>query len=170
LGANGRPIRLSDGKHWLLATPTYCARGGALTRPTVDQPLDRLFDRIALSDGFVIEDIWEIAKALLSDNYTLSTADATQLLTLSNPAELRVLIASVLAALFGSDDTEKTYTDWIRATLIANGLDSAEISTHDLPNVLAILVATHRTVPLSRFADTCSAANERTSLDTLVLK
>jgi hypothetical protein len=167
-GANGRPIRLADGTYWLLATPTYCAHDTGLTRPLVDQLLDRLFDRIALGDGFAIEDICQVAKALLIANYTLSDADLTALLAISSGPDISAFVASVLEALFTSEHTDNTYTDWIRATLIANGLHATTISTHDLPNVLAILVATHRTVLLRHFADTCKAVHERTLLDTLV--
>ena len=52
----------------------------------------------------------------------------------------------------GRASAEKTYTAWVRASLIANGLSQARVSAGDLVNVLAILVATNRTIPLPKFA------------------
>jgi hypothetical protein len=52
--------------------------------------------------------------------------------------------------------------------LIANGLSLVEIQARDLANVLAILTATNRTIPLSAFADACQAADARTRLESLI--
>jgi hypothetical protein len=167
-GADGRPIRLADGANWLLATPIYSPVASSLTKPDVDRPLNRLIDAITLGEPFALEDIWEVARALLKHNYTVTDDELQFLLTLSNDSPSKSLVCSVLEALFGPADAAKTYTDWVRGSLIANGLRSVDLSTHDLSNVLAILVATNRTVPLHTFADIGVSATQRRALDTLV--
>ena len=59
-------------------------------------------------------------------------------------------------------------TRWVRASLLANGLVGVRIHARDLSNVLAVLVATKRSIPLSRFADACRVADERARLEVLI--
>jgi hypothetical protein len=165
---DGTPVRLADGKVWLLASPTYCPSNQSLTKPGIDLPLDRLFDSIASEGKCCLEDIWEIARILLNTNYGIPDAHVCDLLGVSNSAEGSALASAVLEAIFGPEERSRTYTDWVRASLIANGLSASEISTRDLPNVLAILVATNRTVHVGRFTDACRAMNEQRTLDALV--
>ena len=108
------------------------------------------------------------ARALLKENYDLTDEEITPLLSVAPGPESQALTNAVLDALFGPEESTRTYTDWVRASLLANGLDAAELSARDLPNVLAILVATNRTIPLSRFADASQAAGERRALEPLV--
>ena len=83
-------------------------------------------------------------------------------------SESQRLASAVLEALFGPDQAVRTYGAWVRASLQANGLGLVEIPTRDLSNVLAILVATNRTVPLTRFADACQKVYERANLEALI--
>jgi hypothetical protein len=167
-GADGRVIRLADGQHWMIATPLYSAAQGCLTHPLVDQSLDRIVDKIALNETCDIDDIRDVARALLKVNYDVTDDEVYNLFLFSSDHDTTILVRSVLEALFGPEDTLRTYTDWVRASLIANGLHSPSISTRDLPNILSILVATNRTVPLSQFADAHREVNESRTLEALI--
>jgi hypothetical protein len=167
-GAKGTPVILGDGQPWLLANPTYRPRADGLTRPLVDRPFDRVFESSVFNEGLSLCDLWEVARELLRANYDLTDAELARLLSVSPGAESRALATEVLDALFGFDSAERSYTAWVRSSLIANGLDRTDIAARDLLSVLAILVATNRTIPLSRFADACRLQDERARLETLI--
>lgn len=161
-------MRLADGRHWLVAHPTFQPGTNGLTIPTVDRPLDRLFEAAVLGEGVELTDVWEAARALLLRNYTLSDAELSELLSVSPGPEASALAEAVVIAAFGGETGEKTFTRWVRASLIANGLSETEIPARDLGDVLSILVATHRTIPLAQFADACRRVDERTNLESLI--
>ena len=167
-GVDGTIVTLADGQPWLLARPTYQACRGGLTQPHVDGPLDRMFESTVLSEGLSLCDVWEVARELLKRNYDLSDDEACDLLSVAPGAECKALASAILDALFGTQESEKTYTAWIRASLLANGLGRVDIRAGDLSNVLAILVATNRTIPLSQFADACRLMDERARLEALI--
>lgn len=167
-GASGAPVRLADGQTWLLASPLYRPRPESLTCPPVDLPLDRIFEGAVLNEGLSLCDLWEAARGLLKANYELADEEIAHLLSVSPGPESRALAAEVLDALFGIDRAEKTYSAWVRASLLANGLGREDVPAPDLLNVLAILVATDRTIPLSQFADACRLVDERARLETLI--
>ncbi len=167
-GAEGTPVILADGQPWLLANPTYRPGPGSLTRPGVDPILDKIFECTVLGERLPLEDLLMAARELLESNYALSDDEMSGLLSVSEGPESRALAGHVLDALFAPDGAEKTYTAWVRASLIANGLSRAEISARDLIHVLAVLVATNRTIPLSKFADACRLLDERARLETLI--
>jgi hypothetical protein len=167
-GAAGTPAVLADGQTWLLANPVYRAGAESLTQPPVDGPLDRAFESAVLNESLTLCDVWLAGRALLKANYELKDDEVARLLTVSPGEDSRTLASVVLEALFGSERREKTYTAWVRASLLANGLGGAKIPAADVTNVLAILAATNRTIPLSRFADACRAMDERARLETLI--
>lgn len=167
-GASGTPVRLADGRPWLLATPTFRAGGKALTSPAIDRPLDRIFEHLALHDSVLLQDVWEVAIALLSANYALEESEVGDLLSVAPGRESRDFVDAVLDILFGVEAASRSYTDWVRASLLANGLDAPEIPASDLPNVLAVLIATRRAIPAARFVDACRAADSRSSLESLI--
>jgi hypothetical protein len=152
----------------LFARPTYRPGAAGLTVPPIDGPLDRLFERSVSNEGLALSDLWEIARELLKANYELSDEEVCRLLEVAPGPESRRLAIDVLDAVGGSDTAMKTYTTWVRASLLANGLAGTEIPAEDLANVLAILVATNRTTPLSRFSDACRLMDERARLETLI--
>ena len=166
--AKGTPVTLADGQPWLLANPTYQPGPGSLTRPGVDQTLDRIFDCTVLGERLPVEDLLKVARELLKANYDLSDEEISRILNVDAGDELQTLAARVLDALFGADHAEKTYSAWVRASLIANGLSRSEIPARDLVNVLAVLVATNRTMPLSKFADVCRLVDEQARLEVLI--
>jgi hypothetical protein len=167
-GANGTPVALADGQFWMLANPTYQAGFEGLTQPLVDSALDQIFECSILNQEMPVSVFFQVARQLLKLNYDLSEDEVSQLLSVSSGVESRAFADQVLTAVFGTDRSEKTYTNWVRASLIANGLEHAKIPAHDLVNVLAILVATHRTIPLSAFADACRLADTKARLETLI--
>jgi hypothetical protein len=167
-GAGGIPVRLADGELWLLAVPNIRVGAGGLTRPLVDQHLDRIFECVVLDEALNWGDVWAAARELLRTNYELSDEETAQLLSVSPGPESHALATEVVRALFGPDQGERTYSRWVRASLLANGIGDTEIPANDLLNVLSILVATNRTVPLSKFADACRLLDERVRLETLI--
>jgi hypothetical protein len=162
------PVTLADGQTWLFAYPVYRPREGGLTLPMIDAPLDRVFESTVLGEGLSLCDLWQVARELLRVNYELSDDEMNQLLSVSPGPECRALASDVLDAVVGADAGGKTYTAWVRASLLANGLGREDIPARDLSNVLAVLVATNRTIPLSKFADACRLLDERARLEALI--
>jgi hypothetical protein len=167
-GADGVSVRLADGASWLLAVPRYRAGGGPLTEPDVDAEIDRLFESSALSGEVALVDVWSAARALLAANYDLTDGEFDELGGFTPGKRCVAFATAVLEALFGPPDAARSYTDWARASLLANGIVPATIRPGDLANVLAILVATKRTIPASQFIDASRAAEERASLENLI--
>ena len=165
---NGHSVKLADGGSWLLASPVFLPRAEGLTRPMVDQPLDNLFERSIRGENLEITDLFSIAKSLLLANYELSNEEVETLLEVAPGLESRTFFEGLLSALFGVSRCGKSYTHWIRASLLANGIGIQEIPAGDLLDVIAILVATNRTVPLSKFADACHELDEQSRLEMLI--
>lgn len=167
-GATGLPVRLADGNNWLLAIPHYRASGQSFTEPDVDDVLDRLFEKSALSGEVALADVAHAARTLLLTNYDLNDAEFAELASLAPGEESRALAATVLEALFGPPQAVRSYSDWARASLLANGIVPATILPTDLANVLSILVATKRTISAAEFIDACRAAEEQAALESLI--
>ena len=167
-GADGIPVRLADGSSWLLAVPRYRADGGSLTVPDVDGEIDRLFERSALCGEVALVDVWSAARTLLLANYDLTDGEFDELAGFTPGRRCLAFATTVIEALFGPSEATRSYSDWARASLLANGIVPATIRPGDLANVLAILVATRRTIPASQFIDASRAAEERASLEDLI--
>jgi hypothetical protein len=167
-GARGRLARLSDGRDWLLAEPTFRPTPGGLTSPDVDAGLDLFYEQIVLGEDIPLVDVMTAARTLLLANYDLTEAEVAELLEVGEGAEAEALAGVVLESLFGPDQKVRGYVDWIRASLLANGLAPASIPASAINDVLSILMATNRTVPPSQFVDACRAARDRDSLERLV--
>ena len=167
-GARGSLVRLADGEFWLLAEPAFRPGAGGLTSPNVDEALDRFYEQIVLGDDVSLADVQAVARTLLLANYELSVDEVADLLEVEPGLEAEGLARAVLESLFGPDDRTRGYVDWVRASLLANGLSASEIPASAIHDVLTILMATNRTVPPSRFVDACRAALDRDSLERLV--
>lgn len=161
-------VSLADGQSWRLAEPVFrpCVYG--LTNPDVDQPLDRIFESSVLNEPMDLCDLLEVARNSLKANYELSEDELEGLLSVSPGPEAERLGNEILKAVLVSEVAEKSFTAWVRASLLANGLGQTDVPARDIVNVLAILVATNRTIPLSRFADACRIQDERARLETLL--
>jgi len=157
-GARGSPVRLADGEPWLLAEPAFRPSPEGLTRPDVDAAIDRFYERIILA----------VARTLLRANYELTDAEAADLVAVDAGPEAEALARAVLESLFGPDGRLRGYVDWVRASLLANGLSGTAIPASAINDVLAILMATNRTVPPAQFVDACRAALERDAREILV--
>jgi hypothetical protein len=167
-GAAGLPIRLADGARWLLAVPLYRPGGLSFTEPDIDAVLDRLFERSALTGEVGLADVAEAARTLLLANYDLTDGEFSELASLAPGEESRALAETVLEALFGAQQVVRSYSDWARASLLANGVVAEAIRPGDLANVLSILVATKKTIPSSQFIDASRAADEHAALESLI--
>lgn len=143
----GHGVTLSDGKEWILPT--------AITAAALTEIRDRLYDEIAYSGSVPVLEIKAAAWILLRSHHGLSQEQAAELLALP---ETRELTQAVCQALIDGPPT-RTYTNWVRSALLANGLDPTRIPANDVPHVLAQLVATGRAAPADEFVT--SAAYER---------
>lgn len=167
-GARGIPATLADGQAWLLAEPTFRPKSGPLTTPDVDPAVDRFYERIVLGDDLPLDDLLGVARALLLANYDLADDEAETLLEVDAAGEAEALARSVSEALFGPEHRVRNYSDWVRASLLGNGLIAAEVPASALNDVLTLLLATGRTVPPAQFIDACRAAQDRESRERLV--
>jgi len=166
--ARGRLVRLADGQEWLLAEPNFQPGRFGLTSPDVDPELDLFYEQIVLGQDIPLVDIIAAARILLLANYELTESEIAELLEVEEGAEAEALAGIVLEALFGPDQKVRGYVDWVRASLLANGLGISSIPASALNDVLSILMATNRTVSPSRFVDACRAARDRDSLEQLI--
>ena len=167
-GARGRPVRLADGLPWLLAEPTFRPTSSGLTTPDVDVEMDRFYEQIVLGDDIPLADIMAVGRILLLANYHLTDDEVAELLEVGVGAEAEALAGAVLESLFGPDQRVRGYVDWVRTSLLANGLAISQIPASAINDVLTILMATNRTVSPSQFVDACRAARDRDSLERLV--
>jgi hypothetical protein len=166
--ARGRLVRLADGEPWLLAEPLFRPTSTGLTTPDVDEEIDRFHDQIILGENVSLADVLAVARTLLLANYELSNEEVADLIEVEDGPEAETLAKVVLESLFGPDQRVRTYSHWVRASLLANGLALSEIPASAINDVLTILMATNRTVTPTRFVDACRAAQDRDSLESLV--
>ena len=167
-GARGVPVSLADGQLWLLAEPKFRPGAEALTTPDVDLALDRFYERIILAEDLPLDDLLTVARTLLLANYDLSDAEISDLLDVDAADEAESLALAVSEALFGPEQRTRNYSDWVRASLLGNGLTTAEIPASALNDVLTLLLASGRTVPPTQFIDACRAAQDRELRERLV--
>ena len=139
-----------------------------MSRRELEACWDRLYDSSVLDQAVRLDDVWTVARDLLRANYTLTDAELGDLLSLPAGFSAQEFARVVLEILFGQPAASRTYLDWVRASLNANGLSGAEISARDLPGVLSILTATHRTIPQESYVSSHITTQERMSLDGLV--
>lgn len=167
-GAAGAPVRLADGGEWLLRGPEFRVRPGRLTSPLVDRVLEQVFEAVTLGEELALDDVLAAAASLLLANYDLTEAELSDLLTVSPGQECQALVRGTVDALFGPAGGPRGYLQWVRASLLANGLGDLSVPCADLSNVMAVLLATGRTVPLEKFADACRLVEEQARLEDLI--
>ena len=162
---DGIPLRLADGAEWLLAVPHLDSLGVAFSSPNVDSEIDRIFEGAALRGEVSFIDAWSAARTLLAANYFFTDHEFVDLIYGCVP---EAVVASVVEALFGPSQVTRSYCDWARASLLANGIRPGTLCPIALRNVLTILAATGRTVSAARFIDASRAAEEQAALESLV--
>ena len=167
-GARGVPATLADGRPWLLAEPTFRPKAGPLTTPDVDSALDRFYERIILGEDLPLADLLGVARVLLLANYDLAEAEANRLPDTDAGDEAEALPRVISEALFGPEHRIRNYTDWVRASLLGNGLAGAEVPASAINDVLTLLLASGRTVPPAQFIDACRAAQDREYRERLI--
>lgn len=146
-GASGTPVVLGDGETWLLADGGLCN--------ALDTLRDRLFDDSQLAEKVTFIDIADAAFYLASANYELEADEGSSLIL---GADRKILTDAVMIALFGPDDPQRTYTNWVASSFMANGIDPASVPVHLRALVLDQLVALKRAVPAGQFIDSVVAA------------
>lgn len=167
-GASGVAVGLADGQMWLFARPIFRASRNSLTRPDVDALLDRFHERIVLGEDIPLDEIFLAARTLLQANYDLSNAELNLLLEVAEGDEAQDLARGVSEALFGPDQRVRGYTDWVRASLLANGLNLTDVPGDAIGDLMAVLVSTRRTVPAGQFIEACRVARDREAREALV--
>lgn len=144
----GTPLEI-DGQAWLLADVIPVAGGDVW---------DRLYDQNCLTRRYEPGDLQLAAAKLLWANYHL-TADEGVGLILAVP--VRDLVEPVELALFGPDKPLRTYSEWVRSSLICAGIDPRMVPPGDLRAVLEQLVATGRCLPQHQFVSAAVASVKR---------
>ena len=167
-GARGVAATLADGHPWLLAEPIFRLTSGPLTTPDVDSALDRFHERIILGDDLPLDELLGVARTLLLANYDLSDLEANILLDVDPGNEAETLARAISTALFGPEHRVRSYTDWVRASFLGNGLSAIEVPASAVNDVLTVLLATGRTVPPAQFIDACRAAQDREARERLI--
>ncbi|WP_435005152.1 hypothetical protein P12x_003046 [Tundrisphaera lichenicola] len=158
-GCDGTPVTLSDGRAWLLAD------GGLLNH--LDAIRDRIDDSARLTEQVEMGDVNEAAFSLLLANYELAPSELVGLLA---GAEAEVLVPAVMEALFGPEQSRRTYTTWAASALIANGIDPSSVPTPLRAHVLEQLVATGRAIPAGKYIESAAAARKRALFRSLAAK
>lgn len=148
-GCHGVAVVLSDGRPWLLHP------GGLLN--ALDDLRDKIDDSSRMSGKVDMAHVREAAYRLLAANYELSVEEAVALIRGADPD---ALVGSVGEAIFGPSEQRRTFTTWAGASLIANGIDPDSVPTPLLAQVLDILTATGRTIPLDKYIDSAVAAKK----------
>jgi hypothetical protein len=153
-GATGIEVTMGDGRTWLLA---HCGLAKGLTAVR-----DRMFDSLIVYDEASGEDILEGCFYALRINYNLTDEEFAALVNATDPATIfDGVIEAVLPTACGDD---RTYTGWARASLLANGIKPIDVPAGDMRNVLDMLVATNRTLPLNKFVESARHAAARATI------
>lgn len=164
----GTPIRLSNGEDWVIAYPQISIKTSALSQPNIDEVIDRIYDSVVLDQTVALTDAWIAARVLLLENYYLDDEELGDLLSVADGSESIEFVHSLIACLLGDSAKPSSYIEWVRATLIANGIGADSFSMKDLPAVLSILVATNRAISPFQSIDAHLAMSERNALEGLV--
>ncbi len=93
-----------------------------MTTPDVDAEIDLFYEQIVLGEDVPLVDVLAAARTLLLANYDLDESEVAELLEVEAGAEAEALAGVVLESLFGPDQRVRGYVDWVRASLLANGL------------------------------------------------
>ena len=156
----GVPITLGDGKEWILPL----RRLGPDMAEARDEVADFVFLRRKVDDA-VATRLYGMAMCLITRAYELSPAEAAVLLLGADQADLFCAVTTALAMPPDDDrSTRRTYSDWLRSGLLANGLVPERIPEADLPFVVKHLVATGRMVPADAFVSSAISSKIRSDL------
>jgi hypothetical protein len=150
-GATGTPVE-ALGQTWLLADHV----------PDFDDVWDRLYDDGVISGQNDLDDLrcagWRLLKAChaLPDDL---------LLLIVAGIEPHALAAAVGTAISGPDEPRRTWSSWARGSLVAAGLNPADVPPGDRRPGLDLLTMTGRTVPVEQWVSSVQTARERSEAD-----
>ncbi len=151
---SGVPCPMADGRIWKLARAGLA--GSAI------ELRDDLFDTLAAEEHATREDTICAVHWGLIHNYDVSTEEVWELIgdregyrldgvyRVEDQGPLKPIDAIIAAMVPTAEICEFRYTDWLRASLIANGLDPAAIPPDDIPGVILTLIGTGRALPPER--------------------
>jgi hypothetical protein len=157
-GIDGTPIEIG-GTTWLLAD--YVPLLGAVW--------NRLFDQAVIDGRYEPDDVHKAAMHLLIENYRLSASECAVLLLAaplgSADEEHPGLVAAVERAMFGEDQEQyrscRTYSQWMRLSLLANGLDPEKVPARDRRPLVLYLVAAGKAAPPELWVGSAATAFRR---------
>lgn len=148
----GVPLEI-DGQIWTLPL--------ALTHPGLDALREEILTRGHLRGAYPAEMLERAGGILLGGGYDLSGPEQW---VLAASAKLDDLRDAVEECLLAQAERPRGYRDWVRSSLLANGLDPDLMPEADLPHVLHQLVATRRAIPAHEFLDVALAGAKRAAL------
>jgi hypothetical protein len=146
----GSPVTLADGREWLLS----------FDLPYLGSVWDALYDSNALQGKYDTGDVLTAAHRLVQANYRLTDEEAFELVHV----DPRSLISAVERALYGPNDGHQTWSDWVIASLWANGINPTTIPRARLHKVLDLLEAIKRTIPAEQYVSSQAAMAARRQL------
>lgn len=134
--------KLAIGDHtWLLPL--------AMTSADLDPFRNEMIRQCAFKGTYSADLLRDAGQLLLMMGYDLRANEAYYLIRSAPLDPLRDALEEALLAY--SDNREVGYHDWVRSSLIANGIAPELVDDADLPHVLNQLLATGRAVPPDKF-------------------
>jgi hypothetical protein len=152
-GADGTAVLLGDNQHWLIPSSVHAT--------FLNGHRDRMYEQMLSRGSVAMTDIHAVAWTLLNVNYALTPEEA---FTLIRSTDNSALTDAVCNSLLGEDDPVRSYSNWVRSSLLCNGIKPEDISPADLPHVLHQLVNTSRAQPIEEYTHIARALEKRRGL------
>jgi hypothetical protein len=149
----GVPLRMADGRTWVLAHGTLA--------PTLLPEVDKIFDQQIITGTIPLGPALQVVGRLLVANYELADDEVVRLL---DGVEDEAVVLAACEALFGPPTPRRTWSMWALSALYANRIEPTDVPTWLLPEVLHQLVRTGRALAASDYIDSCAAAKARAQL------
>ena len=128
--------------------------------PDLSPVWDSLYDLAVISGEYDTGDLRVAALRLLLACHDLPTDDALGLVWLANPNDLAAAVSNAMTGAARPN----TWTSWLRASCLANGLNPDRIPGPDLLDVVDTLVATGRAIPADKWISTAVGASGRAAI------
>ncbi len=133
--------------------------------PVPEPVCDALYDDNALAGRYDESHLLVAAVRLLLACHDVPVETAADV---AASADRRAVVAAVEAAMLGPEETHRTWSGWVTASLWSNGIDPDSVPPADRREVLDMLVATGRALPASKWVSSAEAAKVRADLMALV--
>ena len=145
---------LAGGEGWVFA----------LEIPALGPAWDRLYEQGVWRECYEPLDVFCGAILLLQANYRVTEEEAADLV---RTVPLGTLVEIIHTALFGVEDPDITFSDWVLSAFYANGLNPATIPAEYRMLVMRQLAGTGRCVSEAEFVSARRAAVQRGNLPTV---